>query len=208
MYCSKCGKEIDDSGQYCKYCGTRIEEDVPESTHARLQEDREDVPTYEMPRMIPLDMMEKHERIVYETHPSRMGTFFNHMATALLFLVVGFFLLIRFDWLIPPGLILPAALIIAGLIIALIGYLKWRSVVYALSTNRILVLKGILSKDLFENRLSKVQDIRMKISLRQRVYNCGDIFLTTAGTSGVECVWRDIPDPRKKQALLRALLAR
>ena len=203
MYCAKCGKEIDESGEYCKYCGTRIEEDVPESSHARLKEDREDLPTYEMPKMIPLDMMEKHERIVYETHPSKMGTFFNHIATAVLLLVVGFFLLIRFDW-----LILPAALIVAGLIIALIGYLKWRSVVYALTTSRILVLRGILSKDLFENRLSKVQDIRMKISLRQRVYNCGDIFLTTAGTSGVECVWRDIPDPRKKQALLRTLLAR
>ena len=203
MYCSKCGKDIDESGQYCKYCGTRIEGDVPESTHARLKEDREDVPTYEMPKMIPLDMMEKHERVVYETHPSKMGTFFNHIATAVLFLAGGLIVLI-----VPRWPIFGAILIIAGLIIALIGYLKWRSVVYALTTSRILVLRGILSKDLFENRLSKVQDIRMKISLRQRVYNCGDIFLTTAGTSGVECVWRDIPDPRKRQALLRTLLAR
>ena len=79
---------------------------------------------------------------------------------------------------------------------------------YALTTNRIVVLKGIFSKELYENRLDKVQDIRMKISLRQRIYNCGDIFVSTAGTSGVECIWENIPDPRKKQKLLRTLMAR
>ena len=203
MYCSKCGKEIDDSGQYCKYCGTRIEEDVPESTHARLQEDREDVPTYEMPRMIRPDMMEKYEKIVFESHPSKMGTFFNHMATAVLFLAGGFILLIRLDWPIPAAVVIGI-----GFIVALVGHLKWRSVVYVLTTNRILVLRGIFAKEVYENRLSKIQDIRMKISVRQRLYSCGDIYLTTAGTSGVECLWQDIPDPRKKEALLRKLVPR
>ena len=101
-----------------------------------------------------------------------------------------------------------AILIITGLIIALIGYLKWRSIIYGLTTNRIIVLKGIFSKDIYENRLDRVQDIRVKISLWQRVFNYGDIFLTTAGTSGIECIWHNIPDPRKKQKLLRTLLAK
>ena len=203
MYCSKCGKEIDESGQYCKYCGTRIEGDVPESTDARLKEDREDVPTYEMPKMIPLDMMENHERVVYETHPSKMGTFFNHIAVALLLVAGGFAVLIVLSWEIPG-----AILIVAGLTIGLIGYVKWRSIIYGLTTNRIIVFTGIFSKDLYENRLDRVQDIRMKISLRQRIYNCGDISVSTAGTAGVECMWRNIPDPRKKQRLLRMLVAR
>lgn len=203
MYCSKCGKEIDESGQYCKYCGTRVEGDALESTPGCSEEYREDVPAYGMPRMIRPDMMEKQEKIVFETHPSKMGTLFNHLSTAIILIVIGFILLIRLDW-----RIFPAVLIGVGLIIALVGYLKWRSVVYALTTNRILVLRGILAKELYENRLSRIQDIRMKISLRQRLYNCGDIYLTTAGTSGVECLWQDIPDPRKKEALLRKLVTR
>ena len=203
MYCSKCGKEIEESSQYCKHCGTRLEGDTLESAPERLNESDEDVPTYEMPKMIPLDMMERNERIVFETHQSKMGVFFNHIAGALLFLAGGFVVLIVLNWEIPG-----AILIIAGLIIALIGYLKWRSIIYGLTTNRIIVLKGIFSKDLYENRLDRVQDIRMKISLRQRIYNCGDIFLTTAGTSGVECMWQNIPDPRRKQKLLRTLIAK
>ncbi len=203
MYCSKCGKEIEESSQYCKYCGTRVEGDTLESAHGRSEEYNKDISTYETPKTIPLDMMERNERIVFETHPSKMGTFFNHIAVALLLVAGGFAVLIVLSWEIPG-----AILIVAGLTIGLIGYVKWRSIIYGLTTNRIIVFTGIFSKDLYENRLDRVQDIRMKISLRQRIYNCGDISVSTAGTAGVECMWRNIPDPRKKQRLLRMLVAR
>jgi membrane protein YdbS with pleckstrin-like domain len=203
MYCLKCGREIEESSQYCKYCGTRLEGETLESESERLKESGDDVPTYERPKKIPLDTMEKNERIVFETHPSKIGVFSNHIAGALLFIAGGSVVLIVLNW-----EIFGAILIITGLIIALIGYLKWRSIIYGLTTNRIIVLKGIFSKDIYENRLDRVQDIRVKISLWQRVFNYGDIFLTTAGTSGIECIWHNIPDPRKKQKLLRTLLTK
>jgi len=203
MYCLKCGREIEVSSQYCKYCGTRLEGETLESEPECLRESGEDVPTYEMPKMIPKDTMARNERIVFETHPSKIGAFIKHIAGALLFLAGGFTVLIVLNWEIPG-----AILIIAGLIIALIGYVKWRSVIYGLTTNRIIVLKGIFSKDIYENRLDRVQDIRVKISLWQRMFNYGDIFLTTAGTAGIECIWHNIPDPRRKQKLLRTLIAK
>ncbi|MFP3879338.1 MAG: PH domain-containing protein [Dehalococcoidia bacterium] len=203
MYCPKCGREIDESSQYCKYCGAHLEEDAVESAPEHPRGYGEDISAYETPRMIPMDMMEKNERIVFETHASKMGSFFNHIVVALLLLAGGSAMLIVLSWEIPG-----AILMVIGAIIGLVGYVRWRSVVYALTTNRIVVLKGIFSKELYENRLDKVQDIRMKISLRQRIYNCGDIFVSTAGTSGVECIWENIPDPRKKQKLLRTLMAR
>jgi len=203
MYCLKCGREIEESSQYCKYCGTRLEGETLESESERLKESDDDVPTYETPKKIPLDTMEKNERIVFETHPSKIGVFSNHIAGTLLFIAGGSVVLIVLNW-----EIFGAILIITGLIIALIGYLKWRSIIYGLTTNRIIVLKGIFSKDIYENRLDRVQDIRVKISLWQRMFNYGDIFLTTAGTAGIECIWHNIPDPRKKQKLLRTLIAK
>ncbi|MFO7772852.1 MAG: PH domain-containing protein [Dehalococcoidia bacterium] len=203
MYCAKCGKEIDESGEYCKYCGTRIERDTVESGQARPEESGEDVPTYETPRMIPLDMMERNEMVVFETHQGKVGVFSNHLLGAVLLLAGGIVVLVIPKWSIPG-----AILIVAALIVAFVGYLKWRSVIYALTTKRIIVLTGIFSKDLHESRLDRVQDIRMKISFDQRIFNYGDIYITTAGTSGVEAIWQNIPDPRKKQMLLRTLLAR
>lgn len=203
MYCANCGKEIDESGQYCKYCGARIERDTLESGRERTKESGEDVPTYETPKMIPRDMMEGNERIVFETHRSKLGVFSNHIAGAVLLLAGGIIMLVIPKWSIPG-----AILIVAGLVIALIGYLKWRSVTYALTTSRTIVLKGIFAKDVHEIRLDRVQDIRMKISLEQRMFNFGNIYITTAGTSQVEIEWLNIPDPRKKQKLLSAALAR
>ena len=203
MYCSKCGREIEESGQYCKYCGAHLEGDMADGTQESPKESGEEVPTYETPKMIPLDMIEKNERIVFETHQSKMGVFSNHIAGAALLLAGGIIVLVIPKWSIPG-----AILIVAGLVIALIGYLKWRSVTYALTTRRIIVLKGIFAKDLHESRLDRVQDIRMKISLEQRMFNYGNIYITTAGTSHVEIKWLNIPDPRKKQKLLRAALAR
>jgi len=205
MYCSECGKVIDETGKFCKYCGTRLERDAEAGPPMREPmsppPQREDVPTYRVPRMLAPDMLGKNERMVFETHPSIMGSFLNHIATAVVLIVLGFFLLVRFDW-----SIFAAIPIFVALIVFLVGYLKWRSVTYVLTTHRILILKGVLDKELYENRLSKVQDIRLKMTLRQRMYNCGDIFLTTAGTSAVECLWQNIPDPRRKEALLRKLV--
>jgi len=207
MYCSKCGKEVEVSSQYCKHCGARLEDEASESAHERVHECAkeygEDVPTYEKPKMIPLDMMERNERIVFETHPSKMESFFKYIAGAVLLLAGGIAILTVLSW-----EIFGIVLIVVGLVIALAGYLKWRSVIYALTTNRIIVLKGIFAKHEHECRLDKVQDIMMNISLKQRMYNYGNIYITTAGTSHVEIKWLNIPDPRKKQKLLRTLLAR
>ena len=89
-------------------------------------------------------------------------------------------------------------LIAVGLLMALISYLKWLSVTYTPTTKCIIVLKVRFSKDLYQTRLDKMQDIRMEITPKQRRYNCGDIFVSTAGTSVVECIWQNTPEPRKK----------
>jgi len=119
MYCSKCGKEIEESSQYCKYCGIRVEGDTLESAHGRSEEYSKDISTYETPKTIPLDMMENNESIVFETHPSKMGTFLKHLAGAILLLGGGVAVLIVLRW-----EIFGAVLIVVGLVIALIGYLK------------------------------------------------------------------------------------
>ncbi|GAJ21797.1 unnamed protein product, partial [marine sediment metagenome] len=54
----------------------------------------------------------------------------------------------------------------------------------------------------------KVQDLRLKTGIIQRMFDCGDISITTAGMAGVECVWHNIPNAREVQKTLRTLLER
>ncbi len=201
MYCTKCGKEVEYSSQFCKYCGASTEEKTVERLREHEVVYTEDLSSYDMPIMIPLDMMEKYEKIIFETNPSKWAVLTIYIISAFAFLIIGLALLSDVTWAGTLFLVIGPALV-------LIGYLKWRSTIYGLTTNRTIVLKGIFGKDLYENRLDKIQDIRMKMSFRQRMYNYGDIFITTAGTAGVECIWKGIPNPRQKQKLLRTLLAR
>jgi len=202
VYCSKCGKAVDESGEFCKHCGARLAGDTLEAAPKLTVEHAEAVPTYETPNMIPLDMIERNERMVFETHPSKMEAFFKYIAGGILLIAGGITLMVVLGWNIFGGV-----LIGAGVIIGLIGFIKWRSVIYALTTHRIIVLSGILSKHLYENRLDRVQDIRMDISVRQRIFKYGDISVTTAGTGGIEHIWKNIPEPRKRQKQLRTLVA-
>jgi len=202
VYCSKCGKEVDESSEFCKHCGARLAGDTPEAEPKLSAEHAEAVPTYEKPKMIPPDMIERNERMVFETHPSKMEAFFKYIAGGILLIAGGIALMVLLGW-----VIFGWVLIGAGAIIGLIGFIKWRSVIYGLTTDRIIVLSGILSKHLYENRLDRVQDIRMDISIRQRIFNYGDISITTAGTGGVEYIWRNIPEPRKRQRQLRTVVA-
>jgi uncharacterized membrane protein YdbT with pleckstrin-like domain len=99
-------------------------------------------------------------------------------------------------------------LLIIALLFIGISYLSWRFTSYCLTTRRVIKLKGILNKDFYENRLEKVQDLRLKEGFIQRMFGCGDILITTAGMAGIECVWQDIPNARESQKILRALLER
>lgn len=203
MYCSKCGKEVDESGEFCKHCGARLAGDNPEASGKLTAEQAEAVPTYETPNMIPPDMIERNERMVFETHPSIMEAFIKYIAGGILLIAGGITLRVVLGW-----DIFGWVLIGIGVIIGVTGFIKWRSVKYALTTHRIIVLSGILSKHLYENRLDRVQDIRMDISVRQRIFRYGDISVTTAGTGGIEYIWKNIPEPRKRQRQLRTLVAK
>jgi len=95
-------------------------------------------------------------------------------------------------------------LIIAFLMLGM-PLLGWRFTVYCLTTRRVMRFKGILSKEVYENSLDRIQDLRLKASFLQRQYNCGDILITTAGTAGIECIWHNVPNARETYKILRAL---
>jgi len=201
MYCPNCGKEIEAGSKFCRYCGANVGKSEIETRQKRVQEVKEIVSCYDTPKIIPKDVLEEGEMIAFETRP--------HKACYLL----GWWIIGIFFFLSGVGAFF--ASYIAGIIILIIAflvlgmpYLSWRFTVYCLTTGRVIRLKGIVGKEVYENRLEKIQDLRLKMGIIQRMCNCGDIFITTAGTAGIECAWHDIPNAREAQKILRALLER
>jgi len=83
------------------------------------------------------------------------------------------------------------------LIIPLIVALwKRAALVLRVYGDRVVLEKGVLSKDVKEVFISDIRTVDTKQSLLQRMFKIGDVMIATAGTSGYEDVAYGLPDPR------------
>ena len=88
-------------------------------------------------------------------------------------------------------------LLAAGLLGAIIRFLKWRSTVYTVTNSRILRQTGIIGKSFVDCSLSKIQNIFLDMTIWGRLFRFGTIRVATAGTSDVEIRWEYMKNPMK-----------
>jgi len=103
--------------------------------------------------------------------------------------------LAAYVWHLVWGVIL--SFFIIGLFIFLYVYLDKRFRKYTISNKRIIVEYGILSKHKDEINISHIRSINISQSMFQRVFNCGDILIGTAGTAGYEILLNYVKNPRE-----------
>jgi uncharacterized membrane protein YdbT with pleckstrin-like domain len=93
-------------------------------------------------------------------------------------------------------------LIIALLFLSLIWtYLSWRSTCYILTNKRIMVKKGVISKQTVYMHFNKIQDISVSQGFSQRISSAGDIEIF-GGRDRTSLILRDIPNPDKFETML------
>jgi membrane protein YdbS with pleckstrin-like domain len=89
----------------------------------------------------------------------------------------------------------PLVLTVIGVGVALRAYLERWAVRYAITTEEAYKKTGIVSRDVTQLRLDRVQNTNFSQSLLERALSYGDIRLDTAGTGGTELVFEDIDRP-------------
>ncbi len=164
-------------------------------------------------RLIPRKFLSSDERVVLESRPSA----WLHMKAGGFALILGLISLLLFVWdelldlpSIPLvtralanetyGLYLQYALL-AVFVLALVyffaKYLKWNSTVYAVTDERIILQKGVLSKTYEDISLTMVTNVDMAQSLGKRALGYGTLIFSTQGLSGrkANMVWEAVPDP-------------
>ncbi|MBX7244732.1 MAG: PH domain-containing protein [Candidatus Sumerlaeaceae bacterium] len=99
-------------------------------------------------------------------------------------------------WLITIGV-----LVLAG---AFARYLiLYRSVQYRLTTQRIILNKGILTKVTHEVELEQYKDISVSQNLMERLVGCGDVLVTTGDPSSPTVRLDDVFDPVSRKETIR-----
>ncbi len=77
----------------------------------------------------------------------------------------------------------------------LVGFVKRVATVYTITDRRLNIKRGILSREVQETRLERVQNVNYRQSVYQRVMQIGDVDFDTAATDDYNFVFVGVADP-------------
>jgi uncharacterized membrane protein YdbT with pleckstrin-like domain len=133
------------------------------------------------------------ERELYEGRPSwRALLSFYLLGIGIALLVVVILGLLAGSWGPAAGI----AVVIAGLTLV-IGYLRRIATKYLITTQRLRISRGIVSKKVQETRLERVQNVNYQQGVIDRVLGVGTVDFDTAGTDDSEFRFAWVNDPEQ-----------
>lgn len=134
------------------------------------------------------------EQVVFEGHPSwrailgfyLKGILIVGVLVALIALIAG-----------PGTAVIVLALIAGSAIVVLVGFLRRVATVYTITTRRLHIKHGLISRDVQETKIERVQDVNYRQSLYQRLMQIGDIDFDTAATDADGFVFAGVAQPEE-----------
>ena len=130
------------------------------------------------------------EELVFEGHPSwrALLAFYLTAILAIVVVVVVWSLVGSASVAVVVGLVLLAAVIAAG-------YVKRLATRYAVTTQRLQIKRGLLSRRVQQTRIERVQNVTTAQTVLQRVLRVGTVDFDTAGTDDSEFRFVGIENP-------------
>ncbi len=132
------------------------------------------------------------ERVIFQGHPSWraiLGFYLKGILVAALAGVV--FKLFGSD----SGTVFLVVLVIVGVTV-LAGFVKRVATTYTITDRRLNIRRGIVSREVQETRLERVQNVNYKQSVYQRVMQIGDVDFDTAAGDDYNFVFAGVADPQ------------
>ena len=132
------------------------------------------------------------EQVVFEGHPSwrALLSFYIGGVAAALAIAVVIALLSSFLLGLLAGAVLVGAVLGFGL-------LKRTATTYLVSTQRLYIRRGLVSKKVQQTRIDRVQNVNTEQSVRDRLLRVGTVDFDTAGSDDSEFRFVGIADPNE-----------
>lgn len=146
--------------------------------------------------------LSEDERIVWESrpHPITMGV---KLPAALLFVLAGFAIA---GWTATGGTGLltyvGVALAGVGVAAALVRYAFWRNTRYVITSAELYKKRGVVSRDVTQFRLDRVQNTTLEQDAVGRLFGYGDLTVYTAGSGDPELTFERAPQPERAGSAL------
>jgi uncharacterized membrane protein YdbT with pleckstrin-like domain len=133
------------------------------------------------------------EQLIFQGHPSWraiLGFYLKGLVIAIVIAVIAKLAGAG------SGTIFLIVLVILALTV-LIGFFKRVSTTYTITDRRLNIKRGILSREVQETRLERVQNVNFNQSIYQRVMQIGDVDFDTAATDDYNFIFVGVADPEE-----------
>ncbi len=148
------------------------------------------------------EVMGENERILLVTR-QHWSVLFGHILLEIILMIMLTAGVIAFTSNYPNAFF-GFILVLVPLVGMLRDILLWYSREYMVTNRRVVQISGILSKNIVDSSLEKVNDVKMSQSFLGRIFDFGDIEILTASELGVN-LFKTIGEPIKfKTAMLNA----
>jgi len=136
------------------------------------------------------------EQIVFEGHPSWRAILGFYIKGILIVAVIAAIVA-----LVDSGsnaFLVTMIVIVGAAIVVLTGFLRRVSTRYTITTRRLNIKHGIISRDVQETKIERVQDVNYRQTLYQRIMQIGDVdFDTAAQNSESDFVFAGVANPEQ-----------
>ncbi|SRR5881394_351970 len=131
------------------------------------------------------------EQLIFQGHPSWRAILGFYLKGILVAAIIG---VVAKLFGAGSGTVFLIVLVIIGLTV-LIGFVKRVATTYTITDRRLNIKRGIVSREVQETRLERVQNVNYRQSVYQRIMQIGDVDFDTAATDDYNFVFAGVAGP-------------
>jgi uncharacterized membrane protein YdbT with pleckstrin-like domain len=138
------------------------------------------------------------EQVIFEGHPSWRAILAFYLKGFLLAAAAGLLvaLVTRIGGDVDSGLVFLVVLGALGLTV-LIGFIKRITTTYTITDRRLNITRGIVSREVQQTRLERVQNVNFNQTVVQRALQVGDVDFDTAGSGDYDFSFDGVANPEE-----------
>jgi uncharacterized membrane protein YdbT with pleckstrin-like domain len=131
------------------------------------------------------------ERVIFRGHPSWRAILGFYLKGVLIAALAGLFAKLFGGG---AETVFLVVLAVIGLTV-LAGFVKRVATTYTITDRRLNIKRGIVSREVQETRLERVQNVNYRQSIYQRIMQIGDVDFDTAATDDYNFIFTGVADP-------------
>lgn len=131
------------------------------------------------------------EQVIFSGHPSWRAILGFYLKGVLIAAIAGFVAKLAGGG---SGTVFLVVLVILALTL-LAGFVKRVATTYTITSRRLNIRRGIVSREIQETRLERVQNVNYRQSFYQRLMRIGDVDFDTAASDDYAFVFAGVADP-------------